>query len=383
MAANRFLRSLDYDSPELAQKLFESWPSPAELENQYNDFRKSFEADRQTNRLLTNPMTYLNENIPAQNTNAWIGLISRFYSRPADARQAFDRLIGVSEGQQRYRAPEGLSVFLEPTSWDNSLFRHYVAYLRGSDSVFNPYILLCDDQSITINYSDKEALQVFLRIAHNDPEFAAELVQSVPGLKEKAELVGGVQAISERGMIYSKTANKLVAYKGHKGSDKKIAELCEESKHNLDKVRRSLVASKSAKDFEFLSRAASASCAAVAEVASDFAREMVLNEPDAKTRVLMAIQILPYDPCGTSLGPEWVRFGFKILRGPGLPTHNYMRKEFEERFISRLAIKDFNRAMSYLKKAETPLARLQVMLAIIQGLDWASSMAKESKTQIN
>ncbi len=388
VAANLVLMKVDVASPRLAQKLYESWPCPPELENQFNDFKKKFEADKQRTRLVKNPMNYLNENIPAQNMNAWIVVITGLHSRPADVRQAFARLLGASEGQHRDPTAEALSLFLEPTWWNASLFRYYVTYLKGKDSTFRGYILSCDDQSIAIDYSDEEALRVILRIIQNHPDVAAELVQAVPSLYEKAELVGGIQAISERGVIRWKTANAYVAgsivYKGHRDFDTKVDGLCEESRRNRDEVRQLLTASKSAKDFEFLSRAASASCPAVAETASDFAREMTLNEPDAETRISMANQLLPYyDPYGTLLGPEWIQFGFEILRRAGLRTQHSMRNEFEDRLISQLAIVDFNRAMSYVESAETPLARLQIMLAVIRGLDRASSVAKGSKTQIN
>jgi hypothetical protein len=309
-------------------------------------------------------------------------LFSRFFSRPADARQAFDRLLTASENQQRFHPAEFVGFWLEPACWDASLFRHYVAYLKGSDSTFRDYSLSCDDRTATISYSDGEALRVLLRMFPSHPDLAAELMQSVPGLKEKADLAGGIQAISERGVIRWNTANGSIVYKGHKGFDKKIADLCEESKRNPDEVRQSLAASKSAKDFEFLFRAASASCPDVAKASSDFAQELTLSEPDAQTRIRMAIQLWPYDPDGTHLEPEWVQFGFEILRRAGLPTQNSERTEFQERFISRLAIADFNRAMSYEKRAETPLARLQIMLAVIKGLDLESWRATESRSHI-
>lgn len=157
----------------------------------------------------------------------------------------------------------------------------------------------------------------------------------------------------------------------------KLDTLCNQFSLNPDDVRQRLVELQSAKGFEFLCRAALGKCSTVADIASNLAREMTLNEPDPETRISMALELLPYYFGGTRLDPKWIDFGFEILRRAGTRAVSSNRREFEDRLVSQFALVDFRRAMSYIDTAKEPLTRLQLLMAVMEALDRESLRAQQ------
>jgi hypothetical protein len=203
------------------------------------------------------------------------------------------------------------------------------------------------------------------------------MLQVVPSLKEKTERVGGFKSIWDNGELRGDRSyvGRPILYRGHKDLNARIDTLCEQS--SPDEVRQTLAVLQSARDLDFLSRAASAPCPTASEIASSFAKEMTLNEPDADTRISMALLLLPYYSDGTRLQSKWIEFGFNILRETDSRTSSSRRSEFENRLIGQVALIDFGRAMSYIDNAEPPLARLRMLIAVVEALDRESMRAKQ------
>ena len=376
-AANYLLRSLDQISSQAAQKLFESWPALPDFEEQYKDFQNKFEADKQRNRLLENPLNYVNEYIPPENTNTWSALISRFFSRPDDARKVFDRMLSECEKQsgRSSSTPRFVSKILNPNYWDASLFSRYIDLIKQDGRAFG-YELSCDGKSTMLDDLEWEAFQILMRVAPKHFETATEMLQVVPSLKEKMDRVGGFNSILDHGEFRGGPpyVGRPILYRGHKGLDAKIGALCDQSR---DEVRQTLAALKSAGDFDSISWAASTSCATVSEVASSFGREMVLNEPEAETRISMASRLVPRNYDGTRLQPESIEFGFNVLRETDRRISSTGRTEFEKMLVGQVALIDFKRAISYINRTKQPLDRLRMLIAVMDVLDRESMRSKQ------
>ncbi len=374
-AANYLLMSLDRISSQEAQKLFESWPAPLDFEQQYKDFSNKFEADKQRNRLLQNPSNYVNEYIPPENMNTWSALISRFFSRPDDARKVFDRMLRECEAQsgRSSSTPRVVSKIMDPNSWDASLFRHYIDLLKH-DRWPSRYELSCDGKSTMLDDLEGDAFQILMRVAQSYFSTATEMLQVAPSLKEKMDRVGGFNSILDHGEFRGGPpyVGRPILYRGYKGLKAKIDTLCDQSRNE---VLQTVAALKSARDFDSVSWAASASCATVSEVASNVGREMVLNEPEAETRISMASRLVP--GYGARLQPEWIEFGFNVLRATDGRSSS-TRSEFEKRFVGQVALIDFKRAISYINKAKQPLDRLRMLIAVMDVLESELWRTKQS-----
>jgi len=91
---------------------------------------------------------------------------------------------------------------------------------------------------------------------------------------------------------------------------------------------------------------------------------------------MAAFQLLPYYFDDRRLEPQWIDFGFEILRGAGPRTPSSKRCQFENRLVGQTALADFGRAISYIDAAPEPLARLQLLVAVIDALE-SESMRRQ------
>ena len=377
-AAIYLLSAVDKVDPKSAHDLFESWPAPTDFEEGYKDFKKNLEADKLRNRLIGRPMAYLNESIPCENTNAWVAVISQLeFSRPADARNAFEHFMSACEAQ--HGNVNALGHMLLPNVWDVSLFGRYFNLLKHAGGIGWSYDLSCNDQSVTLDYAEGEAFRVIASALQNHPELATKLLDAVSTLKEKTEQVGGLEAIGERGQLRGNApyVNSPVLYKGYKALDAQLDTLCNQFSRNPDYLRQRLAELQSAERFEFLCRAALGQCSVVTDIASKLAREMTLNEPDPELRISMALKLLPYYFDNTRLDSKWINFGVEILRRAGARSASLNRSEFEDRLVQQLALVDFQRVISYIETAKDPLTRLQLFDAVMQFLDNKSVRAQQ------
>jgi hypothetical protein len=374
-AANYLLMALDQISSQEAQKLFGSWPALQGFEQQYRDFQNKFEADKQRNRLLQNPSNYVNEYIPLENMNTWSALISRF--RPDDARKVFDRMLSECEKQsgRTSSTPRVVSKILDSDSWDASLFRHYIDLLKHNGWP-SRYELSCDGKSTMLDDLEGEAFQILMRVAQKHFSTATEMLQVAPSLKEKMDLIGGFNSILDHGEFRGGPpyVGRPILYRGYKGLNTKIHTLCDQSR---DEVLQTVAALKSAGDFDAVSWAASTSCATVSEVSSSVGREMVQNEPEAETRISMASRLVPRYYGGARLQPEWIEFGFNVLRGTDGWSSSASRSEFEKNLVGQVALVDFKRAMSYINRAKQPIDGLRMLIAVMDVLQSESWRAKQ------
>jgi hypothetical protein len=294
-------------------------------------------------------------------------------TKPIEARAAFERLLNEGEKQRGSFASTPIVVgkILKPNLWDGSLFSRYFGLLKRSPFNMN-YELSCDNRSTALSYAEGEAFQVIMwSVTGDNLEMAAEMLQAVPVLKQKVDEVGGLEAIWDRGALRGKSpyVGSPVLFKGNKGLNARLINLCELFNYDPEEGHKSLEIMKSEKNFEFVSRAVSAPCPAMSGMASSIAREMVLNESDAENRISMALKLLPRYSDSTSLGSEWIDFGFKVLREAEPRTSFPNRAEFEDTLIGQLSLVDFGRAMSYIDTTDDPLSRLQMLIAVIGALD--------------
>ena len=374
-AANSILTGLDQAAPQLAHRLFESWPARPDLGDGYNKFSREFEFGRQRNRLIGHPMDYLKELIPVDNTNAWMVIVWELQSsRPEDARNAFRHILDEYESQQGASISTAyfLSRFLNPDLWDAHMFGRYVNLLRRDRRTGWNYEISCDGKSASLDYSEGEAFQVIIRAVPNHLKLASELLEAIPSLKKKADQVGVLEAIWERGQLRGKKpyVNSPIFYRGNKDLNSELDTLCSQHMNSPDQFQQRIPGLQYVNNFDFLSRATALTrCPALEDIISSAARQMVLNEPDREIRISMALQLLPYYFDNTRLDQKWIDFGFEILRHAGPRSASSDRSKFEDRLVSQFALVDFSKAMAYINSLKEPLGRLQLLIAVIQALD--------------